>query len=482
MTVKKIKIECGDRLINELGNNNCTFISLLSELIDNVAAELIYCKHAKVEITIGGVWSVNPTNKTKSLILEQSFIEVEDNATGIRFSDLATALSLAKTESQIWGLHEHGLGLKTAIVSLGTLDYLVTRSKDDPVAHRIEKLVAQGEIDVKEETEYRNVGTKIRIKQLKPKVLKRKDDYTKYIIDHLGARYSSLLHGTIDGKKIEISLKLTDEHGVVVQDSNGQLACWNICPQFPMYQNNRPKIDKELKGKNWAAHLQFGFAPNEDEFQQHNLKKPPSHHPYNSWSKKIDVVMHDRTLERIDISKFGENVKYGNAAFAPYVGVLILRHGFKTSMTKDGVLHDENWEELSLQVAELIAPEIKAKIHAQNKLVEDEKYYKEKLGVMQEIGEEKEVFREYAVEGCDGNIDLLVEKEVWELKAEQACGQDVYQVLFYIDNCKEAIQDRGRLIAPSFSEGCKYAAENLFQKRGIRIKLKTFKDVGLEGG
>lgn len=475
MTEKKIQIVCGDRLLNELGNNNCDFISLISEFIDNVAAELIHCIEAEIKITIGGPW-VTGTKGRKSLDLSKSFIEIEDNGPGISFENLSTALSLANTTNQM-GLHEHGLGMKTAIVSLGELDYLVTKSKDDLIAHRVEKLLAQGDLQVYEDPNFDKIGTKIRIKNLKAKVKKRKEEYTTTVVDHLGARYSNLLTGTLNKKKIKIIVQLQDENGKIVQDSNGQEAYWDIKPHFPIYQNNRPLINKELKGKDWSAHLEFGFAPDESEYEQYNIEKPAKHHPYEQWAKKIDIIMHDRILKRVNLSDL--QLKYADAYFAPFVGRLTLRHGFKTSMTKDGVLHDENWEELITQVQELCEPIIKSRVHTK-KCVQDESFYRDKLYNIQKFGEEKEVYKEFPVEGCDGHIDLVVEKECWELKAEQATGKDVYQVLYYIDNYENAIQNSGRLIAPDFSEGCKFAAKNLMKKRGINIKLKTFKEVGLE--
>jgi hypothetical protein len=484
--IKDFDVVCDQRIIEELGTNNLQFISVLSELIDNVAAELYYCKTATVGITIGGVWVTN--GKQKCLDLSQSFIEIEDDATGISFQDLSNAFSLAKKtkeHEEIKGLHEHGLGLKTAIASLGTLEYLVTKSEDDAVAHRVEKLIAQGKNQAIEDPSFDKIGTKIRIKELKPKVLKRKEDYTKQIINHLGAKYSRLLKG-VNGKKLNIVLKLTDEFGNTVQDSAGQLASWEIVSQDPVYSLDSQLIDKELKsqtGRDWSAHLKFGFAPSEKETAtEDNFEKRPTSHPYHSWAGIVDIIIHDRVLKRSKISEFGgvEKVKYSNN-MAPYIGQLVLRKGFKTSMTKDGVYDDENWQELCQQILKLVTPLIKSRVG--NSLgdmneIEDESVYRDRLyKTLKNVKEE--VYKAYTIEGCDGEIDLLVDKEIYELKAVPACGKDVYQVLYYIDTYKNAKKDTGVLIAPSFSQGCKYTADNLFKERNVRVKLKTFEEMGL---
>jgi hypothetical protein len=163
-----------------------------------------------------------------------------------------------------------------------------------------------------------------------------------------------------------------------------------------------------------------------------------------------------------------------------YVGQLTLYRGFKTSMTKDGIIDDENWQELCQQILGLVTPLLKARLQNPVKSMDllEESVYRDKLyKTLKNVKEE--VYRAYTIEGCDGEIDLLVDKEVYELKAVAACGKDVYQVLYYIDTYKDAKKDVGMLIAPEFSQGCRYTAKNLLKERGVRIKLKTFEEMGL---
>ena len=486
MTKRKtnfVEITCHPDMLKELGNNNCSLITLLCELVDNTAAELEDCKTAHVDIIVGGSWEKNGDHHgNKYLDLSTAYLQVSDNATGILRSQISHALSLATKNKNGMGsgLHEHGLGMKTAIASLGTLEHIISKTKTDPVAFRINEFKI-GKVEVFDEPAFSETGTLIRIKNLKPIVYKRKIDYTNFIVSNLGARYRYLLKGTIGGKKLTITLKLVDQKGQPLKDAEGRDSIWDIQPVEPIYQNNTPKvINKELKGAGgkWAACLSFGFAPSKEELNQNDLKFATGH-PYNSWARLIDVVMHDRVLCRYTPQQIG-GCKSAKAVFAPWTGELILRYGFKTSFTKDGILENDNWIELQEKIGKIIDPIIQKKIHQENQVEKDEKFYKDKIYNQQTKAFGKTFHREYVVEGTEGFIDLVVDNESWEVKAIQATGADVYQLLWYIDFGKDVLKDKGTLVAPSFSPGCIYTAEQLKIKRGIDIKLITLADLGLQ--
>jgi hypothetical protein len=471
-----IDVSCQSGIIEELANNNCPFLSLLCELIDNVAAELEHCQTARVHIKIGGPWTTIASNNSKVLDLQQAYMEVSDNATGIKSDRLAHCLSLAAKPESSGTLHEHGLGMKTAIMSLGKLDYLITKTKDEDFASRIDELTIGKILRRKDTDTFKKgeSGTIIRLKNLKPKVYKEKRLYLRNVIDHLGARYARLLtKNQMTGRKLDIQFDLLDENDNV-RDS------WTIQPCFPFYENNgRNILKEEFGGNNWGAQLEFGFTPSESEYIQNGLEVPANSHPYKRNCRVIDVVHHDRVLCRLGADDLYPGSHY---MFAPFVGVLTLRYGFRTSMTKDGVLRDENWNELLEKVVDVTKGLVEEYVRRYERLTQDEKDYRDQLYQIQTKGEDKEVLKEFAVEGTDGNIDLLVNDEVWELKAEQAQGIDVYQVLYYIDTCDKAKKTSGRLIAPSFSDGCKWTAQHLKKTRKVDVKLKTFEDVGLVKG
>lgn len=474
-----LEINCKQRVINELAFNNLLFKDLLCELIDNVVAELTYCKTATVHVNIGGPWVT--IGKSRQLDREKSFFEIEDNATGIESTRLAECLELAGTSGKYdRSLHEHGEGMKRAIVSIGkNLKFLKTKHKNDDFSSEINQLVVNGKVKRIKDYSPSNIGTKIRIEDLFTKVPSRYEDYA-LLIPWLGAKYSKLLSGSnkMKGQKLEIIFTLFDEKENIYTTGNGQEARWIVKPCEPYYRMDELAIDNPLKGDGWAAHLQFGWAAKEEQYKSNDMEVPGPKHPYRLSNSTIDVDMYDRMLCRLD----PQDLDVGVYKFYNYHGKLILLDGFKTSSSKDGVYEDNNWQELLLQVKKLVKQEIEAEVNRNKDTIRSESECRDYL-YNRWTNEDYEVKKEYSLDGVGGNVDIAVKIndkwEVRELKAEQANGLHVYQVLYYLDMWKEAKKDTAWLIAPSFSEGAFETASRVMNEKNINVKLKTFEDIGL---
>ena len=89
------------------------------------------------------------------------------------------------------------------------------------------------------------------------------------------------------------------------------------------------------------------------------------------------------------------------------------------------------------------------------------------------MNRKKDVKTEYTVEGLAGNIDILADKEAWEIKRDQANGLDVYQLFAYMDMGNI---DKGFLVASSFATGAVVASEFINAHHGKEIKIAKRSD------
>ena len=121
----KTTVKPSDNIFTELGKNTYDYKDLLSELIDNSIAARRDDRRLIVNITIFVDEDDNPTN----------FI-IKDNASGIPPERLGIAITPAGIQSSA-SLNEHGLGMKQAVAALGDLEYLATKTKDEPKARLI---------------------------------------------------------------------------------------------------------------------------------------------------------------------------------------------------------------------------------------------------------------------------------------------------------------------------------------------------------
>ncbi len=276
-----------DRIFEELGNNTYDFKDLLSELIDNSIAAKLDDRLLKVSIKI----MVDDNNVATKFIFS-------DNASGISDEELPVAISPAakKTENS---LNEHGLGMKQAVASLGKLESLITKTKEDESSKKINEFKF-GEIEVYETNEVEfeeNSGTQISVVELKPIVVTNTTSLTRTYKPYLGARYRKFLKPSAKKLDLRLYVQKTREENpfyeVVIEEEK---------PVYfhPSTRENRPVIQSyELKGSDWKAKLTFGYAPTlEGEYEELAIDKPNKWHPYriSRSTQGLDILLHDRVI------------------------------------------------------------------------------------------------------------------------------------------------------------------------------------------
>lgn len=161
-------------------------------------------------------------------------------------------------------------------------------------------------------------------------------------------------------------------------------------------------------------------------------------------------------------------------------GELDLKKGFKTAITKNQIIQDKNYQELLEQIRD--DSDVKAMLKKKTFPEElPEKVLRDRLAhhlKNRAIDSKSDVDTEYAVQGLGGFIDVLADKEPYELKAGQADGLDVYQLFAYMDMGEKngLTMKRGYLIAPSFTTGASQAASFIKNKHGKEIVLAPLAD------
>ena len=468
-----LQITATDNIFDQLAFNNCDDISIHGEFIDNSIAAAPDNSNINVDIKIGGKWIDG------KLDLSTAYYRVTDNCSGIPASSLEDVLSPGKMAGIRKGLNEHGLGMKTAIVSFGGRNnfHIITKTKDSQYACKVTSLSFEKCSYDELENFPTESGTEIEIRGLTAKIKTRKEDYTAIVVPHLGAKYRKYLSGNnYRGIKLNLTLSLMDENDKIRIDKEGVLAKWDIPPVNPRYRNSLPQfIQQEIVGdkKDWSATFTFGLAPSKNEYKEWREKYPRSaSHPYCTWNKKIDVVMHDKVICQIGIGNL--LTSYSNC-FLSVRGEIVLQNGFQTSMTKDHIQDSISFQELKEKIVTILTPVINQILGENEK--DNEKALQSKIKVQKEA-EGCEVSEEYAIEAGDGYIDLLINKEAWELKARQASGGDIYKLLWYIDMGKDVNKTKGTIVATSFSPGCKETVKFVKKTRGITIQMIQAKVYG----
>lgn len=490
-----------------LSRTDRKFIDTISEAIDNVVAEMSDCGSATIEISIGGNWS-------NGLDLDTAWIKIRDNATGMQLDRLEKCLAMGELANATPNsLHEHGMGMKTMLVSLGkradSLKYIATKTVNSPHGYRFAYCDHEnpsrpfGEIPVKYDYDTFGAnehGTEFYIEGLANSgIYKRPQDYVTHIVEQLGFKYARVLAGdTLHQNQLTIILRLCDADATLLDPKFE----WNIAPVWPRYRNGeRPCIDQLAFGgpseteddEPWRAHLDFGRAAQEEEYETAGLEPPGSKQPLYPFKRKISVVMHGKVITELTVKPFGGN--HHSNVYVPYSGVVTLVRGFTTTHEKNGIMDDGNWQALRAAVWSKIKGLITewAGEHAASEESKKQRErtlrdaYADHLRIALPGAENQpHVATEYPVEGSGGKIDILFFSDekaehgfVIEMKAEEANGLDVMQTFGYMFMCQKANKKRGRLVAPSFSTGAHSVARKLEQEYAITIELCPLDAVGL---
>jgi septum formation topological specificity factor MinE len=479
----------------ELEKNQVSFEHLLSEFVDNSIGSMVDNK-CSVVIEIRGNWN----NKNKQLDREDAQLIITDNASGITFDNLALALSPAACSGlRKNSLHEHGLGMKTAICSLGTsvkrdsnntivnfVDFeIITKTSQDSLAHRISEMHF-GQISVDEINAdhifQEGHGTQIVVKSLKDKVRVRKEDYSTYLIPFLAHRYQFFLSATY-GKKLTLTVKLTDENGNAITDKRGQICEYVVTPIHVVWQGGQPVVDRALphgkvgSKKKWSAHMRFGWSPSSEELMAYPLHDQARSHgyiksPYYIHNMKIDLIMNEIAIVQVDYSwiTLKADVTIGRdwRSQRPRLQVFLYSN-FETTSSKDGVQESDFLEELKENIWEEIR---KYANTDKSRIFENEKELKDKLektlrDSFLDVKREPTV-ADYGLRS-DFSLTRKGNPEIWEVKVIQAGAPEFMQLVGYLLTTGTK---HGVLVAREFNDNARSLAQDCQRLFGCTIELK----------
>ncbi|WP_170960191.1 ATP-binding protein [Priestia megaterium] len=451
----EIVVEPEKNLFKELGNNSYSFLDVMSELIDNSIAAAH--KGDLLEITI----EIALSGKNN----EKSYFIIRDNAKGIETEKLAKAISPGGTSGGKT-LNEHGVGMKSAIASLGDLVYLATKTENDEKARVIQEFNF-GKLEVKTaDVDWYN-GTEIYVSNLTDIVPKKLRKYTTRIIPYLGARYRRFLNE--EKRKAKIFLKLYDA------DSSDTISEYEltkeveITPIKPVYFHpttaaNEPVLENiTLKDHGWEAKLTFGYAPKEEQYRSMGLDRPKNYNPYyvSLSNQGLDIIKEDRVIKFHQLSEIFLITQRHNK-YNYIRGEIDLIKGFSTSIQKNEIVLDSNYLSLLKRIREILTEGEKKYLERKTypgelpeKALRDRlvKHFKEK-----KIKPKKDVYPEFSVQGLGGYIDVYADGEIYEIKTQDATALDAYQLFAYMDMGKI---DNGFLVAPDKKPGCQPAIDHI---------------------
>ena len=493
------KINISPRLSKSIfARNSMDFTSLAKEFLDNIGGEMDNTPNGfvtKAELIIQAKW-----DSSSIIDLSSAKIIIKDNSVGIKRDKLADCLKVGKEEGlskAIHSLHEHGLGMKIAIWSLGELSYLITKHKEESIGSKIIDLPTEGELDVFDDNYFleNESGTVVCIKDLnkeKVSLILRKSDISMWVVPYLSAVYSKLLvTNQMNKKRMDVS--------IVTQDLNGnEISRWNLEPTELYWRNNKIDLDlsRDDKEHNYSAGFNLGISADSSEYEQYGFPRRSHNHPFHPWNKKINIYINDRMICRKSVEELvnpyvDEDLKISGNFMVPYQGEMFLRKGFRTTLFKDDIEPNENYVHFIRSFAIRLKKFISNEANKAQKLTQRENEYRRDLcRIWNGAGLYADPHRK--VDSCNGEIDIVkydkprqeldLDKDkgtAVELKIIEACGQDCYQLLMYLENCPSVHKDRAWLIAPSFSQGCLNMIRKFEKKKGIMITYKTFSEVGL---
>ncbi len=466
-------VEPTNNIFRELGNNTYNYLDLLSELIDDSIAARIPNEKLLIEVEL----VMSEDNKKEQVLI------VRDNAKGIAFDEIASAISPA-WNSGGKTLNEHGMGMKQAIAGLGELSYLATKTEATNPATVITEFKFGNVTPLNCDVAWEH-GTEICIKNLKDIVEKGQQYYTKYLIPYLGARYRRYLSGEQPEVRINFRMLSADK-----KDQNGYpetIREWMVQPVAPIYfhpnlRNNKPVIEKKiLTGNDWKAEITFGYAPNDSEYETIGMEKVKSYHPYYvSISRQgFDILKNDRVINFHQLSEI-KLINTRHNCYNLIRGEINLLSGFTTAITKNAIVSDRAYRELMEKIKEIL----------------EEKRYLEKKTYPDELPEnllrdrlvnifktsvvysKKNVVSEYTVGKLNGKVDILADGEAWEIKTQQINGLDVYQLFAYMDM---GDIENGYILGKDISTGGEEAINFINEKHRKNIKFVSLDEFNIVG-
>jgi len=459
---KIVNVEPSNNIFEELGNNNYNFVELLSELIDNSLAARMNDKLLDVQIIIGHSESI-PTD---------SYLIVRDNAKGISFNDLGSAISPA-ANSGGGGINEHGLGMKQAVASLGTLRHLATKHYLSDETLHINKF-SYGELEAKVFDKEWDHGTELCVENIKSIVPIAQQKYTMSVLPYLGAKYRRYLKE--DNPKLKMSISLIDIDNI--GDNGEPTIIFNklVSPVKPFYfhpstRTNKPiYVNHKFNGIGWEANFTFGYAPTDEEYEELGISKPEKYMPYDVSINKqgFDLIEFDRVINFAQLSSVGIVSNIHND-YNYIRGEIDLIRGFETSTTKNFFIRNEHFMQLINEIRQFLKE--KKLLERKNDPDElPESLLRNRLAeylLTNPLYPKNIVRKEYSVGKLNGYIDVFADdSEAWEIKKGQCSGTDIYQLFAYMD--MDDIKT-GFLLANDFTTGAEEARQFINDKHKINI-------------
>jgi hypothetical protein len=375
-------------------------------------------------------------------------------------------------------LNEHGLGMKQAVSTLGTLKYLATKTDNEEKA-RVIKEFKFGELDTFLIDFDSISGTEISVSNLKPIVITHPGTITRSIVPYLGARYRRFLKP--ENPLMELRMF------IMSAINNTQLYDWKVPEVKPIYfhpatRENRPvMLGHRISGHGWKAELTFGYAPKDEaEYEELGLEFPNKFHSYRVSlnHQGLDVILHNRVILFHQLSEIGiVNQKHND--FNEIRGEINLIKGFSTAITKNSMINDDNYASCIEEVKQILTgtkPGLGSKVenYVRRKTYPEaipEKLLRDRLIEWlrnNPFNKRQNINKEYVIEGIEGFIDILADGEAWEIKIDQADARDVYQLFMYMD---VGNINKGFLVANDFSPGSRIAVTHIEQNHGKEIIL-----------
>jgi len=461
----KINVLPSNNIFEELGHNTYDYKDLLSELIDNSLAAR--------EGNSVRVWVDLYVDRDQ---VPHRFV-ISDDAAGISPDKLGSAITPAGLKTS-GSLNEHGLGMKQAVAALGKLESLVTKTADRELALEITEF-RFGEIDAGEIEFDRLKGTTISVGGLKPIVVINPTNYPRTIVPYLGARYRRFLRP--DNLILDLTISIRN------LETRGVLYSWSVKEVKPTYfhpstRENRPVFSKyPIEGTGWKAELTFGYAPKDtSEYDELGIDLPNKFHPYRVAlaTQGIDVIFHERVILFHQLSELGI-VNQKHSDYNAVRGEIVLLYGFATAITKNSIILDEHFRDCIMQVTQVLngekdGPKGRTENYVQHKSYPEEipeALLRDRLIEWLKnnpLQKKATVSMEYVVEGIEGFIDILADGDAWELKRDQACALDVYQLFMYMDIGNFG---KGFLVAKSYTPGAHVAVKAVKEKHQKEIVL-----------
>jgi len=226
---------------------------------------------------------------------------------------------------------------------------------------------------------------------------------------------------------------------------------WDVTEVKPIYfhpstRTNKPVISRhKIRGNGWKAELTFGYAPQDkEEYDELGIDIPGKYKPYSvSLNRQgLDVIRNDRIVLFHQLSELNI-ITSRHPDFNNIRGEIDLINGFKTAITKNSIIYDNNFKDCIEKIRNILTGEEavdgKKKNYLKLKTYPEqipESLLRDRLATWLEnnpIKKRKNINIEYVVEGIEGFIDIFADGEAWEIKVDQAAAKDIYQLFMYMD-------------------------------------------------